>query len=238
MARELGRAHTRGIGSRLLGVGLAAAVAASLCACSGPLAGLPHIRNPFAKKEEILPGERIAVITDPGVNDLNQGGPPKPVSLPPPQTNASWTEPGGTASNNLGHLALADQVQKVWSADAGTGSSSSGRLSAMPLVADGKSLHARCRRHGLGVLLGERRARVERQRHAGEREAERGVRRRLGARRRPSLCYDRLRHCRRHRSEQRRYRLDQDRRRAGAKLAHRIAAARCSSFRPTTRCMH
>ena len=121
-----------------MGVGLAAAVAASLCACSGPLAGLPHIRNPFAKKEEILPGERIAVITDPGVNDLNQGGPPKPVSLPPPQTNASWTEPGGTASNNLGHLALADQVQKVWSADAGTGSSSSGRLSAMPLVAGGR----------------------------------------------------------------------------------------------------
>jgi outer membrane protein assembly factor BamB len=138
VARELGRAHTRGIGSRLLDVGLATAVVASLCACSGPLAGLPHIRNPFAKKEEILPGERIAVITDPGVNDLNQGGPPKPVSLPPPQTNASWTEPGGTASNNLGHLALADQVQKVWSADAGTGSSSSGRLSAMPLVAGGR----------------------------------------------------------------------------------------------------
>jgi hypothetical protein len=30
----------------------------SLCGCSGPLA---NIRNPFAKKEEILPGERIAV---------------------------------------------------------------------------------------------------------------------------------------------------------------------------------
>ena len=48
------------------------------------------------------------------------------------------TQPGGTPSNNLGHLALNDQVQKVWSADAGTGSSSSGRLSAEPLVADGK----------------------------------------------------------------------------------------------------
>ena len=137
MARELGRAHTRGLGSRLLSAGLAAAIAASLCACSGPLSGLSSIRNPFAKKEEILPGERIAVITDPSVSDLNQGGPPKPVSLPPQQTNASWTEPGGTPSNNLGHLTLADQVQKVWSADAGTGSSSKGRLSAIPLVANG-----------------------------------------------------------------------------------------------------
>jgi outer membrane protein assembly factor BamB len=118
-----------------LSAGLAAAFAASLCGCSGPLA---NIRNPFAKKEEILPGERIAVITDPSASDINQSGPPKPVSLPPPRSNESWTEPGGTPSNNLGHLALNEQVQKVWSADAGTGSSSSGRLSAMPLVADGK----------------------------------------------------------------------------------------------------
>ena len=95
-----------------------------------------------------------------GRNDLNQGGPPKPVSLPPPQTNASWTEPGGTPSNNLGHLALTDQVQKVWSADAGTGSSSSGRLSAHAARRRRQGLHARCRRHGLGLLLGERRARV------------------------------------------------------------------------------
>ncbi len=134
----MGLGRKRGIGRRLIGAGLAAAIAASLGACSGPLSGLSGIRNPFAKKEEILPGARIAVITDPSVSDLNQGGPPKPVSLPPPQTNQSWTEPGGTPSNNLGHLALNEQLQKVWSADAGTGSSSSGRLSALPLVADGK----------------------------------------------------------------------------------------------------
>src|SRR5262249_36605819 len=64
----------------------------------------------------------------------------KPIQLPPPQTNAGWTEPGGTPSNNLGHLALGDQLQKAWTADAGTGSSSSGRLSAVPLVADGRGL--------------------------------------------------------------------------------------------------
>jgi len=117
-----------------LSAGLAAALLVSLCGCSGPLS---NIRNPFAKKEEILPGERIAVITDPGASDLNPAGAPKPISLPPPRSNETWTEPGGTPSNNLGHLALKEQVQRVWSADAGTGSSSSGRLSAIPLVANG-----------------------------------------------------------------------------------------------------
>jgi outer membrane protein assembly factor BamB len=110
------------------------AFAASLGGCGGPLS---NIKNPFAEKEEKLPGERIAVITDPNVVGIGQGA-PKPVSLPSPQTNASWSQPGGVASNNLGHLTLGDSVRTVWTADAGTGSSSSGRLSAVPLVADGK----------------------------------------------------------------------------------------------------
>ncbi|ODR94778.1 hypothetical protein AUC69_02860 [Methyloceanibacter superfactus] len=77
-------------------------VAAILCGC-GPLAG---IKNPFSKEEPKLPGERIAVITDPGQIAAQQAT-LKPVSLPPPQANASWSQPGGVASNNLGHLASA-----------------------------------------------------------------------------------------------------------------------------------
>ena len=131
----MGRGRRWGIGGRLLSAGLVAAIALSVAACSGPLA---NIRNPFREKEEILPGERIPVITDPGLTNVDPAAAGKPIQLPPPQANASWTEPGGTPSNNLGHLVLNDAVQKVWSADAGTGSSSSGRLSAVPLVADGK----------------------------------------------------------------------------------------------------
>lgn len=112
-----------------------AALAWSVAGCGGPLA---NIKNPFAKKEEILPGERIAVITDPSLTNIDPATAGKPVQLPPPQANASWSQPGGAPANNLGHLVLNDQLRKVWSADAGTGSSSSGRLSAVPLVADGK----------------------------------------------------------------------------------------------------
>jgi outer membrane protein assembly factor BamB len=96
------------------------------------------IKNPFSKKEVPLPGERIAVITDPNVASVDPAEAARPVQLPPAQANASWSQPGGSPSNNLGHLALSGEVRKVWSADAGTGSSSSGRLSAVPLVADGK----------------------------------------------------------------------------------------------------
>jgi outer membrane protein assembly factor BamB len=96
------------------------------------------LKNPFAKKEVPLPGERVAVITDANPTAVDPSLAGRPVQLPPPQSNASWTQPGGSPTNNPGHLALNGEVRKVWSADAGTGSSSSGRLSAVPLVADGK----------------------------------------------------------------------------------------------------
>jgi outer membrane protein assembly factor BamB len=115
-------------------------LAVSVAGCGGSsLNSLSStFKNPFAKKEEILPGERVAVITDPNMVAIDPAEAGRPVQLPQAQTNASWAQPGGTPSNNLGHLALSEEVRKVWSADAGTGSSSSGRLSAVPLVADGK----------------------------------------------------------------------------------------------------
>ncbi|MGH6734932.1 MAG: PQQ-binding-like beta-propeller repeat protein [Methyloceanibacter sp.] len=107
----------------------------ALGGCGG--GALSNIKNPFADKETILPGERIAVITDPGEFRADQIA-AKPVSLPPAQTNAAWSQPGGVPANNLGHLALGGSLRKVWAVDAGSGSSSSGRLSAVPLVAEGK----------------------------------------------------------------------------------------------------
>lgn len=130
----MGRITKRGSGNRLLGAGLAAAVAFAFAGCGGPLSA---IKNPFSEDEERLPGERIAVITDPGQFNAGEVA-PKPVSLPPAKVNASWTQPGGVPTNSLGHLALQGGLRKVWEVDAGTGSSSSGRLSAVPLVAGGK----------------------------------------------------------------------------------------------------
>ena len=131
---------TRETDYRLLGAGLAAVLAVSLAGCGG--SSLDSIQkslsNPFAKKEVPLPGERIAVITDPNAVNVDPTQAARPVQLPAPRANASWSQPGGSPSNNPGHLVLSGDVRKVWSADAGTGSSSKGRLSAVPLVANGK----------------------------------------------------------------------------------------------------
>jgi outer membrane protein assembly factor BamB len=110
-------------------------MAASLAGCGGG-SMLSAVKNPFAKDEVKLPGERIAVITD-STAAIDPGS-MRPVSVPPPRVNASWSQPGGSPANNPGHLALSGSGAKLWSADAGTGSSSRGRLSAVPLVADGK----------------------------------------------------------------------------------------------------
>ena len=162
---------TRGNGISLIGAGLLAALAVSLAGC-GSSDGLNSLKrtleNPFRKDEAKLPGERIAVITDPNMVAIDPAEAGRPVQLPSPQANASWSQPGGSPSNNLGHLALGDQLRKVWSADAGTGSSSSGRLSAVPLVADGKVYTLDAGGTGDGLLLGERREGLGSERDARE----------------------------------------------------------------------
>jgi len=134
----LGRGPTRI--HDLIGAGIVVAIAANLGGCGGG-SGLSSISdkltNPFAEKKEPLPGERIAVITDPN-SAIQSGAVLRPVSLPAPHVNAAWAQPGGVPTNNLGHLALSGSLRKVWSTDIGTGSSSRGRLSAVPLVVGGK----------------------------------------------------------------------------------------------------
>jgi hypothetical protein len=117
----LGRGRRGKIGARLVGASLAAILAVSLAACGSSLSNV--VRNPFKKEEEKLPGDRIAVITDPTLVNLDPAS-MKPVSVPPPRVNAAWSQPGGSPSNNLGHLALGDSLHKVWGANACTGSSS------------------------------------------------------------------------------------------------------------------
>jgi outer membrane protein assembly factor BamB len=107
--------------------------------CSdGP--SLPRLTdlNPFAEKEKPLPGKRIPVALAEGKTEIELVQTDRPVSLPAPRQNDSWPQPGGTASNAPGHLALGSAIRTVWSADAGQGSSSYGRLTASPIVADGK----------------------------------------------------------------------------------------------------
>jgi outer membrane protein assembly factor BamB len=129
------------VGSRTrLSISVAgAAMAVALAGCSeGP--SIPKISdlNPFKEKQVPLAGKRIPVMQVQEKVPGELASADKPVVLPPARTNEAWSQPGGSANNAPGHLALASAVRQGWSADAGTGSSSSGRLTASPIVYDGR----------------------------------------------------------------------------------------------------
>ena len=87
--------------------------------------------------EEILPGQRIAILS------LDRGLRPDPVvaelqvRLSEPYVNRTWTHYGGNPEHAMYHLALGDSPRRVWSADIGEGSGDDRRLLAQPLVVDG-----------------------------------------------------------------------------------------------------
>lgn len=59
------------------------------------------------------------------------------VILPPAEVNADWAQAGGTASKAYGHLALADNPSRAWTAQI-AGSSNRQRLAAAPVIGDGR----------------------------------------------------------------------------------------------------
>jgi outer membrane protein assembly factor BamB len=115
-----------------------------VCALAGCSEGpqIPRLGdlNPFAEKETPLPGKRIPVALAESKAGLQVAAAEKPIAIPAARVNDSWTQPGGTPSNSPGHLALGGTVRRAWSADAGQGSSSYGRLTASPIVSDGRVL--------------------------------------------------------------------------------------------------
>jgi len=59
------------------------------------------------------------------------------VVVPPAETNPDWPQAGGSASKNMGHLALSASPSQAWSASV-AGSNSRQRLAASPVIGDGR----------------------------------------------------------------------------------------------------
>jgi outer membrane protein assembly factor BamB len=123
--------------SSVMGAGLSSLVLLSGCAGDGP--SLPKLANlnPFAEKEVPLPGKRIAVMQAQGPETGELADASTPIILPAPRTNDAWAQPGGESNNAPGNLAFGGAANVVWSADAGAGSGSEGRLTASPVVYNG-----------------------------------------------------------------------------------------------------
>ena len=139
----MGNAHTRLVctsRARRAAVVMASLVAGLLAGCSDSLPSMPKIGdlNPFAEKQKPLPGNRIAVIQASEKIPGELANADKPIVLPPARANDGWSQPGGQPNNAPGNLALANVVRQTWTADAGSGSSSSGKLTASPIVYDGR----------------------------------------------------------------------------------------------------
>lgn len=125
-----------GIAKRLV---VLAGLALPLGACGGSLSDFSvGSLNPFKQVETKLPGERVAVLAPKSELKLEAAQGVRPPSLPSAVTNASWSAPGGNAANAPGHLSLEGGLNRAWTQDAGEGSSSRGRLTATPIVVDGK----------------------------------------------------------------------------------------------------
>lgn len=125
----------------LAGFAALAAVAIALTGCAGSDSfSLPKLDdiNPFTKKEPPLPGTRVPIMEATGSIANTLAPADRPIVLPPQVANDSWAQPGGTPSNSPGHPALSAAPKQIWSADAGTGSSASGKVTASPIVYDGR----------------------------------------------------------------------------------------------------
>ncbi len=111
---------------------LAGVLAAGLTGCKGGLFGggdektTPTVGNRVPILSRIESGAEV----DPALASIS-------VVLPPQRVNTEWAQPGGAASKSYGHLALAENPAKVWSAQV-AGSSNRMRLAAAPVIGGGK----------------------------------------------------------------------------------------------------
>ena len=82
-------------------------------------------------------GERIAVLPKVAAVEVDPKLANVAVVLPKPSVNPDWPQPGGYADNAMHHLSAAGALAEVWDTGIGSGSTSSTRLTASPVIADG-----------------------------------------------------------------------------------------------------
>lgn len=138
--RLIARVSGSGVPAQAVSAACLIVAALAMSGCSESLPSLPKMTelNPFAEKQQPLPGKRVPVVADTTSTGLDIAPADRPMAIAAFAGNEAWTQPGGTANNSPGHLALAASVKTVWTSDAGTGSSKYGKLSASPIAFAGR----------------------------------------------------------------------------------------------------
>lgn len=108
------------------------ALAATLTGCAGDglFGGGKKTTPTIGDRTPILSRIESGTAVDPQLAGVS-------VVLPPAQANAEWAQVGGSASKSYGHLALAENPTKVWTARV-AGASNRARLAATPVVGSDK----------------------------------------------------------------------------------------------------
>ena len=93
----------------------------------------------FKKSEPKTPvlGERIPVLDVEGDVQVDPAAMALPMSLPTAVANTDWAMAGGNPTKSMGHLALGNALARVFTVQAGRGSSLTARLASAPIVANG-----------------------------------------------------------------------------------------------------
>ncbi|WP_425466602.1 PQQ-binding-like beta-propeller repeat protein [Qipengyuania marisflavi] len=107
------------------------ALATSLSACAGGLFGKADKKDTptIGDREPILSRIGTGAIVDPSLATVT-------VVLPPAQANTGWTQAGGNAGKSYGHLALAGNPTRIFTAQI-AGGTDRRRLAAAPVISGG-----------------------------------------------------------------------------------------------------
>ena len=109
---------------------LAVGLAASVSACGIFQSDGPKQTPTVGDRTPVLSRIQTGAVVDPALQGVS-------VVLPPATSNADWAQAGGNAGKSNGHLSLAENPQRAWSANI-AGSTNRRRLAASPVVGGAK----------------------------------------------------------------------------------------------------
>ncbi|WP_363322228.1 PQQ-binding-like beta-propeller repeat protein [uncultured Aliiroseovarius sp.] len=109
-----------------------------LAACSTPEYILPGEREELRSPNPQTLGADAAAAATAARSDAAQQDGPRAIRLPAAVNHANWTHLGGSPSHQVQHAALSANPQLIWSASIGQGNDRKHRITAEPVVADGR----------------------------------------------------------------------------------------------------
>ncbi|MBF0248323.1 MAG: PQQ-binding-like beta-propeller repeat protein [Alphaproteobacteria bacterium] len=90
------------------------------------------------KEAPPLPGDRISVLQHETSLQPDYGADATQIRLPAPSPTPDWPQNGGLANHAMHHVAAAPHLARRWTTDIGSGSSDEERLTATPIIAEGR----------------------------------------------------------------------------------------------------